>query len=266
VTKDIQVYHHLGLGDHIICNGLIRYLCRNYEKVYCFVKEHNLNNVSFMFRDEPRIELIAVKDKSEVPSKIIKDSDVIRVGFENVDMSHDNFDKTFYTQLGYDFSLRWDNFYVEREYEKEHDLFVKLNPHNVPYIVIHDDAYRGFMIDPSKVREDMKIIKSSDCFISGKMKAEFREYTIFHWILVLERAEEIHCMDSSFKCLVESLPKCSSPRLFYHVYVRGTGRKAVSSTRKNWVIVKKGSLSVKGRSLVIIKSLSPRPIETLFLS
>ena len=28
------LYHHLGLGDHIICNGLTNYLSKTYKKIY----------------------------------------------------------------------------------------------------------------------------------------------------------------------------------------------------------------------------------------
>ena len=32
------IYHHLGLGDHIICNGLVRHFKETNEK--CLVKWH----------------------------------------------------------------------------------------------------------------------------------------------------------------------------------------------------------------------------------
>lgn len=245
MNKQIQVHHHLGLGDHIICNGLIRELCKHHERVYCYVKEHYLSNVSFMYRDEPRVTLLPVKDSWEVPCNVIKDVDLITIGFDKLDVSHNNFDHSFYKQLGYDPSLRWENFHVEREYHTEQELFRKLNPHNVPYIFIHDDPHRGYVIDPNMVRKDMKIITASDCFTSGKMKGEFRKYNIFHWILVMENATEVHCMDSSFKCLMDSLPNFDRTILFYHSYVRGTNARAVSSTRRRWIIIKQPSLTYR---------------------
>ena len=30
LSDEIVLYHHLGLGDHIICNGLVNYLSENY--------------------------------------------------------------------------------------------------------------------------------------------------------------------------------------------------------------------------------------------
>ena len=40
----ILLHHHLGLGDHIICNGLVRFLSIN-TKIDLFCKDQNLNNI-----------------------------------------------------------------------------------------------------------------------------------------------------------------------------------------------------------------------------
>jgi hypothetical protein len=244
MQDEVQVYHHLGLGDHIICNGLMRELCKNYKKIYCFVRESNLHSVSFMYRDQSKIELIPVKGDLEVSSKCIKGISLIKIGFENLDVSNKNFDKSFYEQLGYDFSLRWDNFYVKRDYEIEEELYKSLNSDDAPYIFIHDDPSRGFIIDVSRINNQIKSIKCSDVFKPGNMREAYKKYTIFHWMLVLERAKEIHCMDSSFKCLVESMPHIEG-KLFYHEYVRGSSMKAISSMKKDWTIINDPSLSIK---------------------
>ena len=64
----IYLYHHLGLGDHIICNGLVRLLTKN-EKTYgLFCKEHNVKSVSFMFRDIKNLSIIPVNNDGDVVS------------------------------------------------------------------------------------------------------------------------------------------------------------------------------------------------------
>lgn len=51
------IHHHLGLGDHIICNGIVRYVVKNYDfnNVALVVKNSNLNNVRRMFSDLSQI-------------------------------------------------------------------------------------------------------------------------------------------------------------------------------------------------------------------
>jgi hypothetical protein len=251
MTNRVQVYHHLGLGDHIICNGLVRELCKTYDNVYCFAKKHNIESVSFMYRDEPRIELITVEDDWEVPLKFKKNIDVIKIGFGNLVRSKRGyFDESFYRQVGLDFNLRWDNFYVQRDYEIECQLLQKLNPDSSPYVLVHDDPSRGLLADLSIVRNDLKIIRVSDYVGKGSGTQNFRGYTLFHWISVLQNAEEIHCMDSSFKCLVESVSEFKDSKLFFHRYVRGKGPHQVCSTRKNWTIIKRPSFLFMAQSSI----------------
>jgi hypothetical protein len=61
--NEIYILHHLGLGDHISCHGIVRYFCEQYKKVYLFVKEHNFENVRFMFNDIKNIEFIKGDDE-----------------------------------------------------------------------------------------------------------------------------------------------------------------------------------------------------------
>ena len=246
--REIQIYHHLGLGDHIICNGLVRHICKTHDKVYCFVKTHYMNCISFMYRDESKIELIGVSDDCEVPSKVRREIAFIKVGFERLDGSPDNFDESFYKQVGLEFRSRWDNFFIERDYRKESELLQKLNPDNVRFIFVHDDPSRGLLIDFSLLRQDLKIIRASDYSPSGSRAEEFREYTFFHWIASLENAQEIHCMDSSFKCLVESLPTLQHTQLFFHRYVKGA--REVCSTRKNWTVFTRPSSHFMAENLI----------------
>src|ERR1051325_7369597 len=144
---ELQVYHHLGLGDHIICNGLVRKLCTTHHTVYCFTKRQYISSVSFMYRDEPKIQLIPVEGDWEVPLKTNREIPLLKVGFEKLDRSSSNFDESFYRQLGFDFGLRWNNFYIERDYEIERELFRKVNPSNTPYIFVHDDPGRLLVAD-----------------------------------------------------------------------------------------------------------------------
>ena len=31
-NRDFMIHHHLGTGDHFICNGLVNYICSEIEK------------------------------------------------------------------------------------------------------------------------------------------------------------------------------------------------------------------------------------------
>jgi hypothetical protein len=46
----ITILHHLGLGDAIMLNGMVRHFAED-EEVCIFVQKHHLESVQFMYRD-----------------------------------------------------------------------------------------------------------------------------------------------------------------------------------------------------------------------
>lgn len=200
------IYHHLGLGDHIICNGLVRYCQNIYGKISVFSKTHNYENVKYMYRDNPDILVIPLLNDFEVNKHISNNNlfnDTIYVGFGGENSSKvSSFDEGFYYQHNLPFEHRFSNFYLLRDLELENKIYKNLNPNNEKFIFCHGD------IDNNKIRKDLKIIKNPT------------EYSVFNLITLLEKSEEIHLMESSIKCLVNSY-KLTHPKLFYHKYVRG---------------------------------------------
>ena len=99
----IYIYHHLGLGDHIICNSIIRYYSKLYDKIFLFVKECNQKNVSFMFRDLNNVEYI-IGDDFFINKYIIDNNikNLIKIGFDKLD-NRLNFDRSFYEQINLPF-------------------------------------------------------------------------------------------------------------------------------------------------------------------
>ena len=62
------IYQHLGLGDMILCNGLIRYLISletKSEKIFLICKNSNLKSVRFMYRDIKNLMIIGINEKKK---------------------------------------------------------------------------------------------------------------------------------------------------------------------------------------------------------
>jgi hypothetical protein len=210
------IYHHLGLGDHIICNGLVRYFAELYGEVTIFCKEHYASNVKYMYRDNPKIHIISVPQEWMVSSflnQISKDK-YLKIGFENLPYYEQNFEKNkktfdeaFYLLAKVDFLVRFKNFFIQRDEQKEQEALDYLNPNHEPYIYVHDDPSRGYTIDENKHRKDLKIIKNSFNF------------NLFEMRKILENATEIHTMQTGMLDLCNSFT-LSKPKIFHHTYVR----------------------------------------------
>ena len=67
------IYHHLGLGDHISCHGIVRHFSEIEDKICLFIKPHNLDNVKRMFSDINNIDYIVGDDNfvNDYISKIV---------------------------------------------------------------------------------------------------------------------------------------------------------------------------------------------------
>jgi hypothetical protein len=207
------IHHHLGLGDHIICNGIVRHLRQVHGQVSVFTKHHNFKNVEHMYRDDDNIIVISAGEDADADDYIRKnniiDSDVIKVGFKRLwEIGAPSFDIGFYSLAGLPFEDRFNKFQYVRDAEKEDFVYNQLNPNNEPYIFIHDDASRGFRIDRSRINSSLKVIEND------------MRFGIFDFLKVIENAQEVHVMQSSMKDLINSY-KFDKPTFHFHNYVRG---------------------------------------------
>ena len=216
MADKLFIHHHLGLGDHLDCNGMVRYILENseHDKVVVFSKPNYFDMIEYMYRDTENIEVVKISKEDEYGDvkKTLDDSKAeyfVRIGHEyypgkQAELSEDkNCWEFFYEQVEIPYSVRYDYFHVDRDPEEEQRVFDKLNPNNEPYIFIHEDAARGFTLD-------------RDHFIDKNLKIIENDVTenIFHFTKILEEAQEIHCMESSFKTLIDFY--CKQDNLFYH--------------------------------------------------
>jgi len=206
------IYHHLGLGDHIICNGMVRHYSELYDNVVLFSYSHNLSNVEYMYRDLKNLEVFDFETEDHLVKYIIENNlqpHLIKIGFERLPgyLNKMTFDKAFYRMMGLDFMIRFDKFFFKRNDEKENLVCKTLNPNDEKYIFVIDDPNRGFNIDMNKVSNNYKIIKNNYNFM------------MFDYIKLLENAEEIHTMQTGFLDLINSY-KMNKPKIYRHTYVR----------------------------------------------
>lgn len=192
--KSMMIYHHLGLGDHIICNGLVRFLLQKYNpsRIFLPTKIHNYNTVARMYLDKIEIVPIVVNTDSDVANlpHLSLCEKIIQVGFSNV---RDDWDVSFYDTTGISFSVRWDMFSLVRDKNREDALRKKLSiKDEEKYILIHN---RG-----SDKEYDLSIFTNI-----RKIYVEPITNCMFDWCSLAENAEEVHCIDSSFVHLTQSL-------------------------------------------------------------
>ena len=228
------IYQHLGLGDHLICNGLVREICASVpeDSLEIITKPTHFNTVNFMYRDVKNLKTVALKSGNfaipENGQEVLSyaqsnNQQILKIGHEF--MRRDiNFDKSFYAQFDFDFKNRWDSFKVDRDLEAEKRLIDKLNIKG-KYIFVHEDAERGMSIN-RKTRDGKFRVISASTDLSNNM---------FDYLSLIEGASEIHVIESSFMFLIDSF-QIAKP-LFAHRYARNYPSNNTPTLKLDWNIL-----------------------------
>ena len=205
------IYHHLGLGDHIICNSIVRHFVETYHKVTVFCKPHYEENIKYMYKDDNNIKVLSVGEDIDVNRYIHSEKikkDVIFIGFDKLlTQNAKTFDEAFFKIVNLPFEHRFEKFKFIRNKEKEKEVLDMLNPNGEPYVYVHDDQKRGFSIDRKKINLNLKVIENDKRFL------------MFDMLGLIENAEEVHVMQTGMKDLINSFI-FNKPKFFLHWYVR----------------------------------------------
>lgn len=221
MVNSIYIYHRLGLGDHIIFNGLIRDYVELYEKVFVFCKCRNYEQVKRMFMDNDQIEPFPFNDNDEIEYYIKRNPTLCIEILRPKPNKDDAFDKLTYVQSGKPFNYKWDKFFLKRNIENEDWVYRYFELENKEYIFVHQDIDRGYKIN-SKLLPDSHIVHSN----AGSA-------TIFDYLKVIENAKEIHCIDSCFLNLIDCI-QLKTDGLYLHHYSRNSGRFATPTLKLDW--------------------------------
>ena len=200
----LVIHHHLGLGDHIICNGLVNQISIH-QKIYLICKLQYYKNIKYLYKDNKNVKVIPLTNfmtrsiKSEKKfSKLLSFFLVAKINYIGFKQEvGDYFDELFYKQAGIDFQHRYTSFYVPDDSE---------NMVNIPkskFRLIHQESSLG---NYSLNIESNDLI---NVFVSKNLGRN-----IFSYINLIKNAVEIHCVDSAFIHLVDSYKL--SNKLFFH--------------------------------------------------
>lgn len=212
MTNKIFIRHHLGLGDNIVHNGLVRKISFDNpnSEIYIPIKYHNFENVNFMFRDNNKINIIKVNNDLDVLNEIEKNKyDRVISTFLVGDFTipYDKyFDDAFYIKANVEPSVKKEFFHIERDLNREQEVYNELvsNRNIDDYIFLHEKMDMNVLIDRNKIRNDLPIIYAE------------KKYGIFELLTVMEKAKECHLVSSSFLSLM--LCKKYNENVYAHMY------------------------------------------------
>jgi len=206
--NDLLLLGHLGLGDHLVTNAIVRHLAQS-NNVTILVKHHNQASVDFMFRDLLNVETFGVADDDEARAAEnearTQGYSVFGLGrFGLPPFSSETWDRDFYRQAGIPFEACWNGFKVADQPSRELEI-----PKG-DYIFIHENKETGCIMNRKRLPKKLKIISAD----------RKRTDNIFDWWGIIKNAREIHVMESCFAILVDHTPSLKAQRVAVHDYMR----------------------------------------------
>jgi hypothetical protein len=217
------ILHHLGLGDQIMLNGMVRHFAET-DNVVIFAKRCHEESVRFMYRDiQDRVEIILLDtiNPNEIWSKV--KGDVIPLATYGMDDKSwefmtqgsgnvmSNWAHGVYIQAGINPKYMYSKFKVVRD--KSREFTIK----NENYIFVHDDPERDRVID---LQTDKFVYKPHSKITDNKQEFfQCDRPNIFDYITVIENADEVHCMNSSYNWMIELMNIGNPQKNFFHLDV-----------------------------------------------
>jgi hypothetical protein len=231
--NEFILYQHLGLGDVIINNGLVHYLSENFEKIYLIVDKRFSQQIDYLFSENKKIQVtpVTLREVNNADKEVIQISnemnlEILKVGFSYIPGMR--FYKSFYKQLHLPYKYSHTLFSQQRNHKKEAELYDHLlnfyNIENENYNLVHSQASNmNFDLDIQNNFDVIYVEKESDIFGN-----------IFLYNKVIEKATEIHCINSSFCHFVDRTNRKNS--LYYHD-LRGSKLELA----KDWKVIDYGN-------------------------
>jgi hypothetical protein len=216
----LYIHHHLGLGDHFVCNAIVRKLYKtNKFLIILAVKPNNIETVKSLYKDI-NISFDIINNDIEAESKY-KLFNFLRIGFENCNLK--NWESSFYEEIGLDYSERYSECYTPRSIENENNLYDSLNI-NEEYAFCNNECSEG-LID-IKIKTNLNKV-----FLKKTTKS------LLDWVKVIENASEIHTIDSSVFQLIKNL-KLKNKKFFYDIRNMGFSRTDFTFEDDKWSLIK----------------------------
>lgn len=219
---EIIFLHYNGLGDYIICNGLVNFLSTLVDKLHLPIPNCYSESLHFLYKDNPKVILFHADVKiNDVRLNEYAHKNNLKIvdrcykyPFNRATAQQD-----FYHSMNVPYSVRYDYFHLP-DNPKAISTYNGLNLKE--YIFAHDTyAWQ---------KQKLNIDTTLPIFTPDKIQTN----NVFDYLEIIKNATEIHCVDSCFYHLVENM-QLNIPK-FYHDIRNSPDDKMPCS--KDWVKVK----------------------------
>jgi len=235
----IYIIHHLGIGDQLTLNGMVRHFVEHNHTVKIMARKSHQLSAEFMYRDlspdKVSFEFMDSKELVPSPQEIWKRANELheQEGYTLLPLATYqiptnswnwftvgqgknmcNWLQATYIQAGLNPFYMKTKFKVFRDPEKENEIFDHFGLVSGEYIFVHDSKSRGISINlPNNT--GLQIFNPDE---------HYKEFpNMFDYCKIIECAKEVHCFGSSYAMLIELMELNSKDKNFYHTFHNASG-------------------------------------------
>lgn len=213
------------LGDAIVSNAIVHHYGDQCQKLYYSVLPQFLETLQCLYQDFPHIHVFVLPEgqNCETFCKENHLSYVKRADIEQKIIARQNIEPEviivawmhqIYANSNISYMKRYTDFRLPQNIANSQNLYNTLNPSNEPFILVHKSSSTSPSGMPILIDEWRQVLGMPSFKI-----IEIQEgitNNMLDYMELIKRAREIHCVASSFFCLVDSIAKDLKADLFFH--------------------------------------------------
>lgn len=234
---DLVFHHHTGLGDHFICNAIVHEYAKITQRLHIPTHHRYVETLECLYSDFPNIIIHgfnndwASLEREMFPWAQKMNYPVTRLGFEKLhyieitrkntprgpgeaypEKFSPNFERQFYEHVNMPFKDRYEKFVLPKNIPDVDRVYDLLTEGVDDYILVHQSSSfrEKYPIDIVSWRPEGKLTDKVIEIKKGPTN------NVLSYMKLIENAKEIHCVNSGFFHLVDSICTKIPAKLFYH--------------------------------------------------
>ena len=231
----------VGLGDSFVYSGIVNHFADRCNELHVPAQPKFYKTIKTLYQDHPNVKVVSLESNDNHIIQYTQAHSLSRIlptflahtvirKFQIIPM----WDIQMYSNFELSFGLRYSNFRLPGYISGSEELYQTLS-NGKPYILVHrytGDNPEGMPINilafrrNAGLQEDINIIEIKECITEDMMQ----------FTKLIQCAKEIHCVPSSFHCLVDSI---DTPANLYFHDIREKTSMAVNTpwNKFKWVLV-----------------------------
>lgn len=230
-NDELFITQHLGLGDAIICQSIVKTYAKKYNKVLIPCFDIYQQSIKKIYQNTLNVELFIIKFDGDIAStrsyKVIHEliekykNNALKIGFfspiyNNICNKFKTLNSTFYIPAKIPQQMQWQLPVIQRDKKQQMQLFKRYNVIENEYILIIQDVKRL-----NQNRNPMIINRQ---YIGDKSLPQINlqkfSNNVFDNCYLIQNAKQLHLYDSVFTHVVDQCCVVQSKKCFNHKYIR----------------------------------------------